>query len=160
MLRDIEDFWAWVHASLPAALAAKHPGLTVDLDRAAACGESAGGFLSLQSALLFPRSNIRVVMAQYPSMYPDLKAYNQRHEEATAEEDKLLTDYITSSRGKIRLGSKFPWRPDLMLAMSNTGRHREILGDDLRLMLGHSLRIAGEVPPIWIAQGVDDDIVS
>ena len=160
VLDDIKDFWAWVHTSLPQAISSLYSNLTVDLERIAACGESAGGYLSLQSALLFPESKIRVVMAQYPSMYPDLKAYNQRLESATAEEDQLITDYTENNKGKIRLGSKFPWNPELMLAMANTGRHREMLGDDTRLAFGHSLRIAKQVPPIWIAQGVDDHIVS
>ena len=160
VLDDIKDFWAWVHTSLPQAISSLYSNLTVDLERIAACGESAGGYLSLQSALLFPESKIRVVMAQYPSMYPDLKAYNQRLESATAEEDQLITDYTENNKGKIRLGSKFPWKPELMLAMANTGRHREMLGDDTRLAFGHSLRIAKQVPPIWIAQGVDDHIVS
>ncbi|KAJ9144981.1 Alpha/beta hydrolase fold-3 [Pleurostoma richardsiae] len=158
VLQDIEDFWSWVHASLPAALTSKHLGLTVDLDRIAVCGESAGGYLSLQSALLFPQAKIRIVMAQFPSMYPDLEAYNPRLECATAEEDKLLTDYMVTHKGEIRIGSKFPWRTDLMSGMFNTGRHREMLGDDPRLTLGHPLRLSKTIPPVWIAQGVDDSI--
>ena len=43
VLRDVEDFWAWVHTSLAATITSLHQGLTIDLDRIAACGESAGG---------------------------------------------------------------------------------------------------------------------
>lgn len=160
VLDDIEEFWTWVHMELPGAIKSVYPDLSVNLERVAACGESAGGYLSLQSALLFPQSKISVVMAQYPSMFPDLKAYNQRLETATPQEDQFITDYAKEHKGKIRLGSKFPWNPELMVAMANTGRHRQMLGDDPRLTFGHCLRTANQVPPIWIAQGVDDHIVS
>lgn len=46
ILADVQDFFTWLHASLPTALAAIHPHLpTPALDKIAVAGESAGGYI-------------------------------------------------------------------------------------------------------------------
>jgi len=64
--------------------------------------------------------------------------------------------------GTMRLSSPFP-APVLMelgTAIKQTGRYRELMGDDERLTLNHGLRTAEKLPPIWIMQGIDDSRVS
>lgn len=144
-------------------MAEKWPGLTLDLDRTAVFGESAGGYLSLQSALLFPplSTQIKVVMAQYCAIYPDIAEWNPRSAEVQPEADELVDAYSANIKpGTIRLSSPFPALGDLGLAMQQTGRHREWLGDDEHLRLDYCLRTAEKVPPLWILQGIDDQRVS
>jgi len=67
---DLEDFWSWLFNSPPALkdalLASSHAeDLELNLDRIIATGESAGGLLSIQSALSHP-SRIRAALASYP----------------------------------------------------------------------------------------------
>jgi acetyl esterase/lipase len=163
ILDDIKDFWEWVRGSLPTYVAEKWPGVTLDLDRTAVFGESAGGYLSLQSAFLFPppSSQIKVAMAQYPAIYPDIAEWNPRPAEVLPEADALVDAYMAQiNPGTIRLSSPFPALADLGLAMNQTGRHREWLGNDERLTLDYCLRTAEKVPPLWVMQGIDDQRVS
>jgi len=161
ILDDVADFWEWVRSSLPGLLAEKCPGLSLDLDRTAVVGESAGGFLSLQSAFLWPEARIRVVLAQYCGMYPDITSYNQRPAVVPPEADEFIDRYLAQIKpGTIRLSSPFPALMDLGMAMRQTGRHREWLGNDERLTLGYGLKAAKSIPPIWVMQGKDDQIVS
>ena len=139
----------------------KWPGLTLDLERTAVFGESAGGYLSLQSALLFPSAAIKVVMAQYCALYPDIAAWNTPPDEVPLSADAFINAYIAQIKpGTIRLSSPFPALGDLGQAMRQTGRRREWLGDDERLTLDYGLRTAEKVPPLWIMQGIDDQMVS
>jgi len=170
IIKDVEDFWVWVHGCLPAEVSKKYPGLTVDLNRTAACGESAGGYLSVQSALIFhDKTNIKVVMAQYCGMHPDIPYYNPEPEVAKdeaaavelAEANQYLTNYSANIKpGTIRRSDPFPALVEWQRAMQQTGRHRDFLGDDERLTLEYGLRTAMAVPPMWVIQGTDDTIVS
>jgi acetyl esterase/lipase len=160
ILEDVKDFWEWVYKSLPTFVAEKWPGLTLDLDRTAALGESAGGYLALQSAFLFPSANIKAVMAQYCAIYPDIEWY-PRPAEPPAEANAIVEAYVSQIKpGAIRLSSPFPALVDFGVALKQTGRHREWMGDDERLTINYCLRTTEKMPPIWIMQGTDDQIVS
>src|SRR6187431_3372559 len=72
ILDDVKDLWDWVHTTLPSLVQSKWSNLIVDLDKIAAWGESAGGYLALQSALLFPGAKIKAVISQYCCLHPDV----------------------------------------------------------------------------------------
>ncbi|KAF4313094.1 hypothetical protein GTA08_BOTSDO00111 [Botryosphaeria dothidea] len=63
ILADVQDFFTWLHASFPTALAAIHPHLTPALDKIAMAGESAGGYITLLAALLLPDPLTRLALA-------------------------------------------------------------------------------------------------
>lgn len=162
---DISDFWTWFRSpALPARLSRTH---------ILAAGESAGGYLAIQSALLFnPAAGIRAVAATYPAQYPDVAAYNRRHAgvAADSEDDRVVDAYLAAvGRGEKAVRVATPWGMDgeaegLIRAMGPTGRHREMMGADGRLTLGGGLGAArgrgGEGAAVWIAQGREDDLVS
>src|SRR5256885_5093150 len=56
-LNDVESFWDWLHSILPSIAKSWHA--RPDLTKIACCGQSCGGRLATQSALLFPQSKIR-----------------------------------------------------------------------------------------------------
>lgn len=158
---DIKDFWDWVGKSLPRYITEKWPGLTLDLSRTAVFGESAGGYLSLQSAFLFPSAQIKAVLAQYPAIHPDIALFKPRPAVPSPDAEAILDAYIAHIKpGAIRLSSPFPALMDIAQALNQTYRYRGWLGDDKRLTLNHGLTSADKIPPIWILQGVDDTIVS
>jgi hypothetical protein len=67
VLEDVGDFWHWVHEELPRLTEDwnAHP----DLERIACTGQSAGGYLAVQSALLFPKlAKIKVVASMGGSL--------------------------------------------------------------------------------------------
>ncbi|KAF7553350.1 hypothetical protein G7Z17_g3703 [Cylindrodendrum hubeiense] len=66
VLEDVEDFWKWAHDQLPGFILKQTKGaVQVDTSRIMTCGESAGGYLSLQLGLNHPKE-IKAVTAAYP----------------------------------------------------------------------------------------------
>lgn len=160
ILDDVKDFWAWVRNTLPSEIVARWPHLSVDVERTAVFGESAGGYLSLQSAFLCPEANIKLLIPQYCAMFPDIDAYIQRglpQENA----DTIAETYLKNIEpGAIRLHSPYwDFLPTLM-SFFNPIRKKQVMGDDKRMTLGYSLEHTKNLPPIWMAQGTDDVIVS
>jgi len=162
ILNDITDFWSWVRTSLPARIAEIRPHLTLDVHCTAATGESAGGYLALQSAFLQPAGTIKAVMAQYCTIYPDIALWNPRPADGgPAEAHAIIEKYLSGSPlGTVRLSSPFPATIELASPVKQTGCHRDWMGGDGRLTLEYGLRTAAELPPIWIMQGIDDQRVS
>ncbi|KAK1836835.1 Alpha/Beta hydrolase protein [Podospora conica] len=164
LMDDISDFWTWFRSpALPARLSPT---------QVLAAGESAGGYLSIQSALLFnPAAGIRAVAATYPAQYPDVAAYNVRHSGVVVggEDDAVVDAYLGAvRRGEKKVRVSTPWGTyaegeGLIQAMGPTGRHREMMGGDGRLTLGGGLEVArgrgGEGAAVWIVQGREDDLV-
>jgi hypothetical protein len=71
VLDDMEDFWHWLHDTLPTLTATWNA--VPDLTRLACTGQSAGGYLAVQSALLFPDlSQIKVVASMGGSLNTDI----------------------------------------------------------------------------------------
>jgi acetyl esterase/lipase len=162
IIDDIIDFWSWIHTSLATRVAETWPHLTLDVDRAAAVGESAGGYLCLQSAFLLPAGTIKVVIAQYCALYSDIASWNPRPADGGPAEARAFIDKYISSipPGGVRLSSPFPAMSELGFAMRDTGSWREWMGDDERTTLEYGLRTAASLPPLWIMQGTEDHIVS
>jgi acetyl esterase/lipase len=159
ILDDMEQFWDWVHKSLPSVLSERWPGLSLDLNRVAAAGESAGGYLALQSAALFPAANIKLVMAQYCAIDLENPAYSPPGPVPSA--DDPLDEYKKALKpGSVRLSSPFPEKWQLTKAILDSGRHREVIGPDERMNLRRNIRQARKLPPMWIAQGMHDAMVS
>lgn len=60
IIADVGDFWHWLHDEFPAL--AENWNIVPDLSRIACTGQSAGGYLAVQSALLFGElSKIKVI---------------------------------------------------------------------------------------------------
>lgn len=66
ILADTEDFWQWLHSSLPSSLAKQtNDAVKPDLTRIMVLGDSAGGYLGLQTALSHA-NDIRALSITYP----------------------------------------------------------------------------------------------
>ncbi|KAJ8104426.1 Alpha/Beta hydrolase protein [Lipomyces tetrasporus] len=140
ILEDIKDFWAWVHKTLPIAISGLNPNLTLDLDRIATVGESASGYLAMQSGFLFPEAKVRVIMAQNCAMYPDVRMYNSHPTDPLEKENAFVDAYLKQLKpGAMRLSTPFPTMIDFAL--------------------DYCLRTTKEIPPMWIAQGTEDHIM-
>ncbi|KAK3306751.1 Alpha/Beta hydrolase protein [Chaetomium strumarium] len=170
ILDDVGDFWTWLHAHLPAEIAARYPHLTPDLTRVVASGESAGGYLALQSALQFNgTAKLRAVMTQYPALFPDVPGFRARPAGVPEQSplDVVVDDAIKSARAArgtvvIRTSSPWPAKADLIRAVFATGRLADLYGEDPegRLTLRYALARAEEAPPpLWLIQGDEDAMV-
>ncbi|KAH6635000.1 Alpha/Beta hydrolase protein [Chaetomium sp. MPI-SDFR-AT-0129] len=152
ILDDIADFWRWFPTHLPSLLSSppwQH--ITPDLTRLLALGESAGGYLALQSALLLSvKPPLRAVVALYPAIYPDLAVFNSHlpdAKKANDDDDAVVTAFLSTALGgnqTIRTSTPWPGLLTETIASMTTGRAREVWGPDEegRLELGYALQQA------------------
>lgn len=168
-LHDLQDFWLWLHSpSSPLTSILAPYSLVPSLSQILTVGESAGGYLSLQSSLLFQQiSKVKGVIAQYGATYPELWSIsNVTTRPPNPEADKVIDDYVASLRpGAIRTSSPFPQLMDLTFAYLATGRIVELYGRNETereyTSLGYALgRKQKSLPPIWFLQGTRDSVVS
>ncbi|KAL4805132.1 Alpha/Beta hydrolase protein [Aspergillus unguis] len=126
---DIEDFWAWVLSGAVNELLTKHGSTEADLSRILVGGESAGGLLSVNSALAHA-ADIRAAVATYPSVdptaadfvvprSPDRLPFGQ-HVPASVVEERLAEDSTVPVSSAIS-PKEFPF----MLAMVEYGHYGE-----------------------------------
>ncbi|KAF2195779.1 hypothetical protein K469DRAFT_699407 [Zopfia rhizophila CBS 207.26] len=67
ILEDLVDFWRWFKTNLTSFVNSKSPvPITLDFDRLVVPGESAGGYMAVQSALTTPKGLIKAMLLQYP----------------------------------------------------------------------------------------------
>jgi acetyl esterase/lipase len=145
------------------------PHLTPDLDRVAVAGESAGGFLAIQSALLFNHAaKLRAVIAQYPALHTDLTTSADKGVRPPNDDPKLravVDGYLESIEpGSVRVSTPLPKLGVFLGAVLHSGWPTlyEMFGEDGegKLTLGRALAEAEEVPPpMWVLQGHGDSII-
>ncbi len=92
-------------------------------------------------------------------MYPDIEQYTHNPADDPAAASAEIDAYLASIKpGAIRLASPFPTFSYFLAAAWGSGRDREFM-DDERMTLDYGLRLAKNLPPIWVAQGTSDDLV-
>lgn len=102
IIADIEDFWKWVHTSLPAYLVAETNGsVKLDLGRIMTSGDSAGGFLSLHLGLSHP-DEIRAVTAAYPAIDMQSTDYTQPRDYSIMGQPTLPKTLMSDHVEKVR----------------------------------------------------------
>ncbi|KAI5120188.1 hypothetical protein M0805_002654 [Coniferiporia weirii] len=158
VLDDIHDFWGWVGSDF-GAVVQKAYGVQPNLDRVLLTGESAGGYLALQTGLSFykPQSaetagvgpRARAVVAQYPAVAIRSPMWTQDYHKdiigAPQFPNSLVDDHLASIAAiRERTGkppvltnivpltptSEFTPRSQFALATQQHGRFLEILGPE------------------------------
>ena len=167
ILSDVRDLFTWIENDLPAYLKRIGSDITPDYDRVASYGESAGGYLAIQSGLM--RSDlVKAVIAAYPMTYLDSPWYS------VASTDKSpfgapqiprepLDQHIASiESGKIATGSFPPERMQLALPVLQNGLFPQIMGTDESLYPAKVVekRKEGEKAPfLFVLHGTEDTAV-
>lgn len=166
MLQDVGDFWRWAHAKLPTELAQQYPGLTIDMNRIAVTGESAGGFLTLVSGFSFANEapGIRVLLAQYCAIdphNPHCVAHAENMPMPIEVAHAVMNKHMASLEpGAVRVSSVFPDKLDVAMALMKTDKLDIMIAAGDQFSLSRSVKTAATVPPIWIIQGEEDKLVS
>ena len=169
ILSDIRDALSWVEHSLPSHLKTVGSEITADYQHLAVYGESAGGYLAIQSGMMRP-DLIKAIIAAYPMTYLDSPWY------AVASTDKSpfgepqvpreILDAFLAARvpGKIFTGS-LPMdekRDPMTMSTLQHGRFPEILGTDDEIYPGRVLaKISPDtkVPFLYVFHGTEDSAV-
>ncbi|KAK9365607.1 Alpha/Beta hydrolase [Lipomyces kononenkoae] len=130
ILDDIEDFWKWLHSPALTGLLSNQSSLSntleLDLGRIITAGESAGGLLSIQTALSHP-DEIRACTAAYPVVDIEDRYFSAAFEKvilgAPQFPESIVTDHVENMvPGSVVSSSIPPARIPLMLGIVQQGR--------------------------------------
>jgi len=123
-----------------------------------------GGYLALQSGLMYSSPRIKAVVASYPMI--DMKSpwFNQSKEKLMFNipmlPEAFLNDHLaTIHAGGIVTSADPPDRLNLMFAIIQQRRILEFLGKDPSLFPLETIESVKMFPPLFIYHGRDDSVV-
>ena len=167
ILSDLKDFWSWVENDLPAFLKRVGSDVTPDYSKVLVYGESAGGYLALQSGMM-KRGLVKAVVAAYPMTYVDSPWYSVASEMkrpfgAPQVPRAVLDQHVNKmEKGKVVTGA-FPMdRMQLALVLVQHGLWTQTFGEDESLFPAKVMGMMqkGEKVPFLLAMhGTDDTAV-
>jgi acetyl esterase/lipase len=130
-------------------------------------GESAGGYHSVQTALLgWTNLPIKVLFLQYPALdveddFEPSKLLSRDGFDPNLYPYSLITEHLASLEpGEICTRAKFGSRMHLMTALVLTNSFCDISGDRAWINPTTSLETAGKLPPILLYHSKEDEAVS
>ena len=180
-MEDLADFWTWLGRSVPSILAPM--GQKPDLDNVLVVGESAGGCLSIQSALLHNAKanpslgiNITAAICQYGLLDPDDSLYSTppsspRNVLGFLGLPQMPLDTIEKHIAAVKSGAapsvvsavNPPARLNLGLASVQQGKFTGLLGPEDILRPLKNLQKAhdsgADLVPMWLLHGRQDSAV-
>ncbi|KAF2495231.1 alpha/beta-hydrolase [Lophium mytilinum] len=162
ILDDLADFWTWLQGPFPALLGSKAAGVTADLDHILVSGESAGGWMALQSVYLLPEGTIKAMHLPYPMTQP-LPPSGKTELFGVPLPDAAAVDAWLAGMepGVVMSGANPPERLlEGMALMQQPGRRLQFLGDGKRFNPYERLDDATWLPRTWVIHGAEDSVVS
>jgi acetyl esterase/lipase len=159
ILEDVSDFYNWVRDGLRGHLSKAAPGIEADLDKVISYGESAGGYLAIQSGFSQPPGFIKAAIATYPLIDLTPKRTAPIFGAPTIPSSVLEGVLKGLEPGKITSSAEPPARLPIAISMAQQNRLSEFFGVDDKLSLASSLQTLDDVPFIFIAHGKDDSAV-
>jgi acetyl esterase/lipase len=161
---DLRSFWKWVEQDAAQVVSSTLPGLELDVTNLLVCGESAGGYLTVQTAILGMTSlPIKVLVAQYPVL--DFKRIvtlpNVHGQDAKKLPYSLIEDHLAALEpGKICTRAKSGSRMHLVGAMLHANKFCDISGNNAWIDPMTSIETARKLPPTLLYQSKEDESVS
>lgn len=166
ILSDLSDFWTWVRNDLPGYLKSIGSVVEPDYEHVMAYGESAGGWLALQTALT-QRDIVKAVIAAFPMVDVDSPWYSQKAGNspfgAPEVPRSVLDSHISNTpKGKIAVSAFPPDRVPLALVAIQQGIFTDMFGREEELYPLRVLEKAqaeGKSPFLFTYHGTDDRAV-
>ncbi|KAL9575745.1 hypothetical protein ACKAV7_000102 [Fusarium commune] len=174
IINDMGNFWSWVHSGGPTRHleSISNHNLQLNLKRTLLVGESAGGYLALQSVLSgFVRP--RAIIALYPMV--DMKAAHFTESYAKSivgvpnypNED--VNTFLSATVVKPAITKADPpMRLDSAMAVVHNGRYLELLGEEPDLFVLDRIKKVASTssnyerslfPPLFLLHGEEDTAV-
>lgn len=181
ILDDVHDFWAWLARDFPVYLASEtKESVKVDLTKVLVTGESAGGYLSIQSALGSGRVSaedvgsvmLKAAIATYPVLDIKSRFFSEEYEKsilgAPTLPKEILATFMQGVEQDAKAGNRRvvsaavpPDRLPITLSIVQQGLYPKYLGDEKILYPLERIDEvnAADVPSILIMHGRDDTAV-
>ena len=169
ILDDVDAFWDWLHTSLPSLARSNSWKAQPDLTRILCVGQSTGGCLAVQSALIHPEFNIKAVVSLYAPLEYNVPSFTVPHPRrilgtmppAPRQAEGLLRSYTKRTKGSIRTAGDPAQMWELLLCMLQQGRVPSVMNarPDARLDIIALLKQVKKIPPLWLIHGQEDTVV-
>ncbi|KAJ4294459.1 hypothetical protein N0V90_008150 [Kalmusia sp. IMI 367209] len=165
ILDDLADFWTWFNdKGVNKFFASQNISIDIDYERLLVSGDSAGGYMALQSGLTRPKGEIKAILAQYPMTNyarrtPEDKVLGLTPPSKEWLEEKLS---ILIKPGTI-ISSAHPFKSShtlLSTALNAHGRFNEFFGIGKHLWPITTIEDAKSLPPTTIFHALQDTAVS
>ena len=165
ILADVSDLWKWVHSKLQSFVfhtAAAAP--QIDFAHTLVVGDSAGGWLAMQSALTQPAGSIKGVICHCPMLDLRDPYYSTKLEKPLLgmrmQPREVMDEHVAAiTPGTVVTSAIPPSRSNIMCSMVRNGRLLEFLGQDRELFPLGMVALAKHMPPVLIVHGNEDSAV-
>ncbi|PVH94686.1 alpha/beta-hydrolase [Periconia macrospinosa] len=167
ILSDLSTFYTWLlhDRKLDSFLAANHPHQPIDIDytRILVTGDSAGGYMALQSAFTLAKDTFKVVLAQYPMTDYLRRTPEERPFGEAPPSREWLDAYLAKIKPDDIISSSDPStdedRRGLSAALASYGRFTEFFGVSKELWPITAVDGVESLPPITIFHAKQDSLV-
>ena len=154
MHSDLQSFVSHTAAAAP----------QIDFARTLVVGDSAGGWLAMQSALTQPAGSIKGVICHCPMLDLRDPYYSTKLEEPLLgmrmQPPEVLDAHVASmTPGAMVTSASPPSRSDIMCSMVRNGRLLEFFGESKELFPVEMVALAEHMPPTLILHGNEDSAV-
>ncbi|KAF2441433.1 alpha/beta-hydrolase [Karstenula rhodostoma CBS 690.94] len=164
ILEDLADFWSWFNdKGVDKYLASQSVSVDLDYKHLLVSGDSAGGYMALQSGLTRPEGEIKAILVQYPMTNdarrsPEDVMMGMQTPSTAWLDEKLATlmkpGAIVSSANPVTTD-----RTGLSMAMNAHGRFLEFFGEDKPLWPITAVESVKFLPPTTIFHATGDSAV-
>lgn len=166
ILADIADLWKWIREDLQPYLNTVSAESTpqVDFDHIISIGDSAGGYLAVQSALTKSAGSIKAVVGLYPQLDVEDDFYNKKFTKKPfgipMQPNELVDTHVANiAPGDLVSSAHPPSRIDLACSIIQNGHLVKFLGSDKALFPVEMVANVDGMPPLLILHGKEDSAV-
>lgn len=164
ILEDLADFWSWFNdKGVDKYLASQNVSIDFGYEHLLVSGDSAGGYLALQSGLTRPKGEIKAILVQYPMTNHARRSPDDAMLGMQTPSREWLDEKIAAlvKPGAI-VSSAHPdatERSGLSMAMNAYGRFIEFFGEEKRLWPITAVESVKFLPPTTIFHATSDSAV-
>lgn len=169
ILDDVEAFWDWLSNFLPSFAQSNTWNAQPDLGQILCVGQSAGGCLAVQSALIHPELNIKAIVSLYAPLAWNVRSFTVPHPRrilgtmppVPRKAEALIRSHVKRTKGSVRTAGDPAQTWELLLCMLQQGRLPSFMmaRADERLDVMGLLKQVKKLPPLWLIHGKEDSVV-